>query len=135
MRNNFFYMGLGGGVQIRHCTPLSEERGVHLSPCTPLATGLPKHGLCWQILCTILYRFAAHLNQGGSSLYLNVMYRCAAHKNQGKQSTWQYYPHIWMYTCIDVPHTRTRGSSLPDNIAPAQLYRLRYLKQISLLIV
>ena len=23
-----------------------------------------------------------------------------------------------MYTCIDVPHTRTRGSSLPDNIAP-----------------
>jgi len=35
-------MGLGGGgVQIRHCTPLSEERGVHLHPCTPpLATGL-----------------------------------------------------------------------------------------------
>ena len=23
-------MGLGGGVQIRHCTPLFEERGVHL---------------------------------------------------------------------------------------------------------
>ena len=22
-------------MQIRHCTPLSEERGVHLSPCTP----------------------------------------------------------------------------------------------------
>ena len=28
-------MGLGGGGQICHCTPLSEERGVHLHPCTP----------------------------------------------------------------------------------------------------
>jgi len=27
-------MGLGGGVEIRPCTPLSEERGVHLHPCT-----------------------------------------------------------------------------------------------------
>ena len=33
-------MGLGGVVQIRHCIPLSEERGVHLSPMHPLATGL-----------------------------------------------------------------------------------------------
>ena len=39
-------MGLGGGVQIRHCPPLSEERGVHLSPCNPppLATGLLSPG-------------------------------------------------------------------------------------------
>ena len=27
-------MGLGGGGEIRPCTPLSEERGVHLHPCT-----------------------------------------------------------------------------------------------------
>ena len=28
-------MGQGGGVQIRHCTTLSEEMWVHLHPCTP----------------------------------------------------------------------------------------------------
>ena len=26
-------------VQIRHCTPLSEERGVHLHPCNPPGYG------------------------------------------------------------------------------------------------
>ena len=32
-------MELGGVVQIRHCPPLSEERGVHLHPCTPPGYG------------------------------------------------------------------------------------------------
>ena len=62
MRNNFFYMGLGG-VQIRHCTPLSDERGVHLHPCTPpLATGLASivflAGLvCQGIFCSLRPNF------------------------------------------------------------------------------
>ena len=32
-------------MQIRHCTPLSEEKGVHLHPCTPPGYGPDLHVL------------------------------------------------------------------------------------------
>jgi len=32
---------------------------------------------------------------------------------------------LYLNTCIDVPHTRTRGSSLPDNITPIFEYMYR----------
>ena len=42
--NNFCFMGLGGGLQIRHCTPLSEEKGGAPAPLhPPLVAGLTKN--------------------------------------------------------------------------------------------
>ena len=71
-------MGLGGGVQIRHCTPLLEERGVHLSPCTPLATGLFEG--------TYLNRALPSLREGSlkglQRCVLNYLAKCSTIVNQ-----------------------------------------------------
>ena len=48
LMKTIFYMGRGGGVQIRHCIPLSEEKGAHLHPCTPPGYGPDLHVLLIQ---------------------------------------------------------------------------------------
>ena len=42
-------------MQVRHCTPLLGEKGLHLSPCTPLVTGLIKNISCLYIIIIIYW--------------------------------------------------------------------------------
>ena len=59
-----------GGVQIRNCTPLLGDRGVDLSPCTPLFTSLV---ICF--LITICLRNSYRRNcSGNQSVFTRCIY-------------------------------------------------------------